>query len=504
MRASVSEDTSLRERVLLDLARRDKTNASDMFRGITEASARALGVARVGIWRLLTDRTEMICDDMFVESEQSHEHGAVRTASDDAAYFDDVLAGKTVVTPVRMDVPIWHRGMLYGVVSHDQQGAPRHWDVGEIEFANNLADVAALTLEASERQDLEHRWATVIDGIAELIMVLDRDGRVVQSNARSQALIDRLSTNGVTLVERMQVLVYRDLNGYIVPFESWPGPRALRGEHVREVIGAWHHQEGFLGYYRTLATPIFDGREITGCVCVLSDVTEDVQFERLKAEFLSRLAYEMKAPVTTVKSNAEHLLRDKRLGSTDYRKLAAIERGSRRMERLIDDVIESSVLARGRVTLVREPVEIRGLIEAEVKRMAQAAYTHRFHIAAPQTADLLVDRVRIERVMRRLLDNAVRYSPAGDDIDVELDVDDQAVVVSVRDRGIGIPADKRQQIFDMFFRAHARTAHDVGGLGLGLYLSREVARLHGGDLWFDSSEGHGSTFYLRLPREVRP
>lgn len=514
---SANVDEELRERVLLDLAKRDKTNVGDMFRGITEASATALGVERVGIWRLTADHSRMVCDDLFVLPEHRHETGDVLEAADHPAYFGAVLAGRTLrvdkassdprtrdlgSSSSRMDVPVWHRGTLYGVVSHDHQGPPRHWHQDESEFARNLADVAAMTLEAGERRGLEYRWASVIDGIAELILVLDRDGQVVQSNARSMSLLSRIRENASALVDRQRSLEFRDLNGYVVPHEEWPGPRALRGEQVREVYGAWHRREGFLGYYRSLTTPVYDGEEIVGSTVVLTDVTEDIQFERLKAEFLTRLGYEMKSPVAAVKRGAQDLLDEQELDPAARIKVAAIERGANRMEHVIDDVVEIHLLARGEVTLVREPVEIRALVEAQVERVKSMANGHRIHVNAPAGVELIADRARIERAVSSLLDNAVRYSPEGGDIDVTLEIDSRAVVLSVRDHGIGIPADKQPHIFEMFFRAHARTAYDYGGLGLGLYLSREIARLHGGDLWFESVEGLGSTFHLRLPREV--
>ena len=109
------------------------------------------------------------------------------------------------------------------------------------------------------------------------------------------------------------------------------------------------------------------------------------------------------------------------------------------------------------------------------------------------------DLHRLEQAVRRLVDNAIRYSPPGD---VEIDVapSDKYVVISVRDRGIGIPADQQNRIFELFFRAHAGTPHDVGGLGIGLFMAREITIRHGGTMWFESEEGTGSTFYMRLLR----
>ena len=96
--------------------------------------------------------------------------------------------------------------------------------------------------------------------------------------------------------------------------------------------------------------------------------------------------------------------------------------------------------------------------------------------------------------------NAIRYSPPGD-VEINVAPSDKWVVISVRDRGIGIPANQQSRIFELFFRAHAGTPHDVGGLGIGLFMAREITIRHEGSMWFESEEGKGSTFYMRLPRE---
>jgi len=114
------------------------------------------------------------------------------------------------------------------------------------------------------------------------------------------------------------------------------------------------------------------------------------------------------------------------------------------------------------------------------------------------------DRVRLEQAVRRLVDNAIRYSPPGGDVEIAVAQSDNDVVISVRDQGIGIPADQQHRIFELFFRAHAGTPHDVGGLGIGLFMAREIAVRHGGAMWFESEEGTGSTFYMRLPRAEVP
>ena len=117
---------------------------------------------------------------------------------------------------------------------------------------------------------------------------------------------------------------------------------------------------------------------------------------------------------------------------------------------------------------------------------------------APPTA-VLADRERIGQVVASLFENAVRFSPRGGDVEAEVTRRDAHAVVSVRDHGLGIPHERQSRIFERFYRAHAGTDQDYGGLGIGLDVSREIVARHGGRIWFESAPGEGSTFSFSLP-----
>ena len=183
--------------------------------------------------------------------------------------------------------------------------------------------------------------------------------------------------------------------------------------------------------------------------------------------------------------------------------LDAIERASNRLQRLIDDLVEVSGISLGRLVLHRKPVELAAMLHSVARSAAVKATHHRLVVNAPDAVVVCADLLRLEQAVRRLVDNAIRYSPPGD-VEINLAPSDKDVVISVRDQGIGIPADQKSRIFELFFRAHAGTPHDVGGLGIGLFLAREITIRHGGAIWFESEEGRGSTFYMRLPRAEVP
>jgi len=513
-----------REQVLFELAKRNKADVIETFRAITEATAIALDVERTSIWRLLPDRNVIVCEDDYVRAKSRHTAGDILRARDCPSYFSAiaetrVIAAHEARTDARtrelnalylevhgitsmMDVPIWHKGRLYGVLCHEHVGPARHWTSDEETFAGNLADVASLALEEGERREAERRWDAVVNTIQEAVFVLDGDGTIVQANPLATRIIERAG-GGITLAERMELVEFRDEQGRVIPADRTGGRRSLRGEIVREINQLVFKRTGERRSFRVTSAPMRIGDRIHSVVVVLADVTEEVAFDRLKREVLAALSHEFKTPVAIVKGYAQHMSKRPDASPADRAMLEAIERASNRLQRLIDDLVEVSGISLGRLVLHRKPVELAAMLHSVARSAAVKATHHRLVVNAPDAVVVCADLLRLEQAVRRLVDNAIRYSPPGD-VEINLAPSDKDVVISVRDQGIGIPADQKSRIFELFFRAHAGTPHDVGGLGIGLFLAREITIRHGGAMWFESEEGKGSTFYMRLPRAEVP
>jgi PAS domain S-box-containing protein len=515
-----------REQVLFELAKRDKADVTETFHAITEAAAVALDVERTSVWRLLPDGNAIVGEDSFVRAQGRHTVGEILWARDYPSYFSAIAGNRVIAahearTDTRtrelskaylevhgitsmMDVPIWHMGRLYGVLCHEHVGPPRRWTSDDETFAGNLADVASLALEAGERRKAERRWDAVVNTIQEAVFVLDGEGTIVQANPLAARMIERAG-GGVTLAERMELVEFRDEQGRVISADRTGGRRSLSGEIVRgEINHLVFKRTGERRSYRITSAPMRDGDRIHSVVVVLADVTEEVAFDRLKREVLAALAHEFKTPVAIVKGYAQHMGKCPDASPAERPMLEAIERASNRLQRLIDDLVEVSGISLGRLVLYREPVELTAMLHSVVRWAAPMATHHRLVVNAPETAAVSADRPRLEHAVRRLVDNAIRYSPPGGDVEIDVAPSDESVVISVHDRGIGIPADQQNRIFELFFRAHAGTPHDVGGLGIGLFMAREITIRHGGAMWFESEEGKGSTFYMRLPRAEVP
>lgn len=230
-------------------------------------------------------------------------------------------------------------------------------------------------------------------------------------------------------------------------------------------------------------------------------VIENARLSRAREEFLSTAVHEIKTPIAVLKASVQlmQLLTPEEREQKLDEYLARLDRQCNRLIRLVTEVLEVSRLDMKRTTIARRPTDLAALVERVVGEMRSLSKQHELVIRRNDAVTVDIDPDRIEQVLVNLLANAVKYSPGGV-VEIESRRDRDSVVVSVRDRGIGIPRDKQARIFERFYRAHSGTPHEhTSSLGVGLYLSKEFVLRHGGRMWFESREGVGTTFWFSLP-----
>lgn len=231
-------------------------------------------------------------------------------------------------------------------------------------------------------------------------------------------------------------------------------------------------------------------------------VVENARLSRARDEFITTAIHEIKTPLAVIKTSVEvaqrltPAQREERLPEL----LARLDRQVDRMTRLVTDVLEVSRLDRERAPFTRRPTNLATLVTEVVERVRSVSPRHRLVIERNDPITIDVDPDRIEQVLTDLLANAVKYSPGGGDVEIESRRRDGQVQVAVHDHGIGIPKNRQAHVFERFYRAHAGTSYEhASSLGVGLHLAQELIRRHGGTLWFESTEGVGSTFGFTLP-----
>jgi PAS domain S-box-containing protein len=228
---------------------------------------------------------------------------------------------------------------------------------------------------------------------------------------------------------------------------------------------------------------------------------------RLKDEFLSIASHELRTPVTSIKGYtqlAKTLIREQDLATSEEYLDIALDQIDR-MSRLILELLDVSRIETGRLEIRRDPIHWPAFVRDVVHRHHTAVSDRRFHVNVPEETRIVCgDRDRLEQVLGNLLENAVKYSPDGSEIFVNVDDKNESVVTSVCDRGIGIPADELQQVFERFHRGRQVSSTNYGGLGLGLYITKQIIERHGGAIWVESREGQGTTFFFSLPTAPVP
>jgi signal transduction histidine kinase len=167
---------------------------------------------------------------------------------------------------------------------------------------------------------------------------------------------------------------------------------------------------------------------------------------------------------------------------------------------LIEDLLESSLLDAGMLELELEPVQVPSLVTEVVAEVRQTATRHRFVVEFPSDSPLVqADPTHLARVVRNLLENAVKYSPQGGLIVVRGETQPQQILISIADQGIGIAPEHLNRLFEKFFRVRTDATRSTIGSGLGLPIARTIVEAHGGKIWAESEMGRGSTFYVTLP-----
>jgi PAS domain S-box-containing protein len=227
---------------------------------------------------------------------------------------------------------------------------------------------------------------------------------------------------------------------------------------------------------------------------------------RLKDEFLSIASHELRTPVTSIKGYTQlskMLIKEGDLATSEEYLDIALDQIDR-MSRLILELLDVSRIETGRLEIRREPIVWAQFVRDIVHHHHTSVSDRRFHLSVPTDDKIVVgDRDRLEQVLGNLLENAVKYSPDGSDITVTVDEKSDSFVTAVCDRGIGIPADELAQVFERFHRGRHVSSTNYGGLGLGLYITKQIIERHGGTIWVDSKEGQGTTFYFSLPAEEK-
>jgi signal transduction histidine kinase len=222
----------------------------------------------------------------------------------------------------------------------------------------------------------------------------------------------------------------------------------------------------------------------------------------MRDEFMSIASHELRTPIAALQVQAQLIMRRAERGRLDVERTAqafrAVNAQAGRLTRLVTQLLDTSRIETGKLKLEREWTDLVALTSQGVANAASVSPRHTMRLDAPPSLTATIDPLRLEQVIMNLLDNAVKYSPSGGEIEVRLArVADRAAELSVRDHGLGIPPEKRAQIFERFYQAHG--GGHRSGLGLGLFICRQIVEMHGGTITAEFPEDGGTRVIVRIP-----
>ncbi len=245
----------------------------------------------------------------------------------------------------------------------------------------------------------------------------------------------------------------------------------------------------------------------------MEDITERKQAERAReqmleqrTEFMAIASHELKTPVTTLKGYTQMLL-TRFTNAGDERSAALLVKMNTQLGKLIHlitELLDVTKIEAGQLSWHTEPFDLNALVRDIVEEMGQMSERHQIRLE--ETLPLLVsgDGERLGQVLTNLLTNAMKYSPQANEIVVRLALGTQSATVSVQDFGIGIAPEKHEHLFERFFRVSDPASKTFPGLGLGLFISAQIVKRHGGRMWVESRAGVGSTFFFTVPLAPQP
>ncbi|HVD30359.1 MAG TPA: ATP-binding protein [Methylomirabilota bacterium] len=348
---------------------------------------------------------------------------------------------------------------------------------------------------AGERDEVQH----ILNELPEGVVVMRRDGQVTRNR-----VADELLGQPFTWDQEAARLDFapRHPNGTRYEIRDFPITRALEGEDVRgEEMVIRNPVRGADLNILVSAAPVRRAGEIVAAVSVFQDITQLRAFELQRTEFFSMASHEIRTPVTAILLQLDLALRQISRGdkSNTEEMLRKARQRTKALTALINDLLDVSRLDVGKFALDVEDLDLAEIVRRTVDEYPRDDDHPIRVIASGGALPIRGDGRRLVEVLENLLGNAVKYSPNGGAVTIEIGRERDQAFVRVRDEGLGIPEAERGQLFERFFRTSV--AKPYGGVGLGLYISREIVTRMGGDIQLESSGGKGSVFRVTLPLE---
>jgi PAS domain S-box-containing protein len=378
------------------------------------------------------------------------------------------------------------RGGAYDFV---QKPIDRDYFVASLERA---IQVRRLDRRVEEQRVALERHARVLEHVDNGVFLVDQEGLIQHWNPAAHA-ITGLAPEGMLGRPAPEALPGWSTYESGVPVASLPGPQSRDATIPLEIDG------------RELWLSISGVEFDDGVVYAFRNLTEERALDELKSDFVATVSHELRTPLAAIYGCAKTLQRpDLQLGEEDkFRLLEVVAQESERLTRIVGDILLANQIDAGRLRLKNQELDVAAIafdVVEEIRAALNGNEGITLELVSPgRVVPVSGDEDKLRQILLNLIDNAVKYSPDGGMIEIQLEERENGLRIAVRDEGLGIPHGEQQRIFGKFYRVDPQLTRGVGGTGLGLYICRELVRRMEGRLSVSSREGAGSTFVVDLP-----
>jgi PAS domain S-box-containing protein len=354
---------------------------------------------------------------------------------------------------------------------------------------NILEDVEEARKRAEEERN---KTLAVITNFVDGLLVFDKEGKV--------SLINPQAENFCKVKEKEVI------GKSILELSQFPDFKPIAEAVGKEMKGIFRKEVPIRKDFILEATtvPIMRKEGKIGTLMILHDVTREKMIERMKTEFVSISAHQLRTPLSAIKWTLKMFL-DGDLGELTKEQrefLEKIYQSNERMINLINDLLNVTRIEEGRYLYRPVLADIVPICQSVIDSYKEEIEKKKLKFRFEKPKGLPKVRVDVEKIslaIQNLLENAIRYNREGGGIEITLEEKEGKIKFSIRDTGIGIPKDQQHRVFTKFFRAPNAMRMETEGSGLGLFITKNIIEAHGGEIWFESEEGKGTTFYFTLP-----
>lgn len=355
---------------------------------------------------------------------------------------------------------------------------------------NHMAQQIKIRID--EITDNKHRLEAILLSMFDGVMVVNNVGSITLMNlSLKNALNITVDVTGRKPIEIIRNTDMQDIVDTVLQHGEAVETRELTLKVPTERIFLVH------------ATPIFRENRGCGAVLVFHDITAIKQLEHLRRDFVANVSHELRTPLASINGYAETLLH----GAIDDRENAQqfvqiIYDDAQRLTILVNDLLDLAKIESGKLSLTLVPVSLLSIVSQACERFTRTAEMHNITLSSDipvDTPNILADEARIMQVFINLIDNAIKYTPAGGRISVNVSQYENLIQVSITDTGFGIPEEDLPRVFERFYRVDKARSRKLGGTGLGLAIVKHLVQAHNGTVRAKSILGQGSTFIFTIP-----